>query len=424
MTLNNNQKAFMALCSNAIHNHNHVVKDFEIHNVFKLASEQSIWPMVFHSLSENPSFSDLKKCHLEFIEQCEHQFKSMMNHQMRKISLTRELLQLFHKNNIDVVYLKGYSLSLLYPNPLLRFSTDIDLLVDVKELDRTLLMLQTEGFSIGSIIEKSHHVVCYRDDIGRLEIHTQLFQSYESFKWFSLDFAFHKKDFQIMQSIIGEINVFETNIYSEYLIHHFIKHFLKSGIGIRQLIDILLFLKFNSEKIDWNELQNKLNKNGFEVFFHHLLRIGIDHLGFEENDFYITLNPSTNLTEDLLLDLLHAGAFGHHDEKRTEFYYNLDQNFNDIDFSKNRFKWQSFFPTYNQLINSTKYSYLKDYPLLYPTALFWRGILGLFKVFNNPNNLKKVFIRNPYANTPEVKQRVQLINNLGIKFKVQEGSDV
>ena len=72
-----------------------------------------------------------------------------------------------------------------------------------------------------------------------------------------------------------------------FLILHAFKHLMTGGIGIRQALDIYLFLEQYRTAIDWDYLCEALRETKAEKFFLDLLTIGNRFLGFEfEIDVY------------------------------------------------------------------------------------------------------------------------------------------
>ena len=65
-----------------------------------------------------------------------------------------------------------------------------------------------------------------------------------------------------------------------FLILHALKHLMSSGFGIRQALDIYLFIQKYSADIDWDYISTSLKENQGESFFADLICIGNRYLGF------------------------------------------------------------------------------------------------------------------------------------------------
>lgn len=90
-----------------------------------------------------------------------------------------------------------------------------------------------------------------------------------------------------------------------FLVFHAFRHFTVGGLGIRQVLDILLYEQEYASKIDWKYIKESLVKIGADGFFSDLHAIGNSYLGFD-----LPVIGKTRCPEALLEDLLCNGTFG------------------------------------------------------------------------------------------------------------------
>ena len=90
-----------------------------------------------------------------------------------------------------------------------------------------------------------------------------------------------------------------------FLIMHFVKHFLHGGVGIRQVLDIIMYAERFGTEIDWPHLYAVLEEEHVLTLSENVFAIAVDHLGFDVSR--ITLPEGIDLSaldyEDLLDDI-------------------------------------------------------------------------------------------------------------------------
>lgn len=93
---------------------------------------------------------------------------------------------------------------------------------------------------------------------------------------------------------------------------HARKHLLASGVGIRQICDILLFAEHYEKEIDWEIFWDRIRMTDGILFAEAIFRLGVQYLGFKEKQFYFPegVNSMKLDTERLMEDILHSGIHG------------------------------------------------------------------------------------------------------------------
>ena len=97
-----------------------------------------------------------------------------------------------------------------------------------------------------------------------------------------------------------------------YLICHAFKHFLHSGVGIRQVCDIVMYANRYGSRVDWFQVLECCEVIRAERFAAALLKIGEKYLGFDpEAACYPKTWRALDVDENAMLeDLLSGGLYG------------------------------------------------------------------------------------------------------------------
>ena len=153
-----------------------------------------------------------------------------------------------------------------------------------------------------------------------------------------------------------------------YLLYHLKKHVLSSGIGLRSILDIPIFLIIMKKKLIL-KLKKLLAENDMEVFFQTILYI--NKVAFDLD--CVFLDQEFSLDEDEYWEILNyitqSGTHG------------KGQNFNFMAprvAKKGKIKtfFRMVFPKWNYMKES--YSWLRYLPFLLPLAYIIRGFKFLF----------------------------------------------
>ncbi len=149
-----------------------------------------------------------------------------------------EICATLEKAKIPFIPLKGSVIRALYPEPWMRTSCDIDILVDIKDLERAKTILVEQLNYCLEEIASEHDVSLYAPSGVHLELHHSLAESFSS-----------KRINDILNTVWESL--LESNSYRKamsdemfyfYHIAHLAKHFEIGGGGVRPFLDVY-FLK-------------------------------------------------------------------------------------------------------------------------------------------------------------------------------------
>jgi hypothetical protein len=99
-----------------------------------------------------------------------------------------------------------------------------------------------------------------------------------------------------------------TNVV--YTFYHPFNHFIKEGIGLRQIVDLAVMLYAYHDEIDKDKLKRMLRKLGLYCMFKAFGTILTDYIGLSEKYFPFKLVEKDRKKENLILaDVLYKGNF-------------------------------------------------------------------------------------------------------------------
>lgn len=164
-----------------------------------------------------------------------------------------------------------------------------------------------------------------------------------------------------------EVDGFLTMLPHEHLLYlllHAYKHFVRSGIGLRQFCDIGLWARAYHTEIDWQRLHEQCESIHAAIFAAAAFRIARDYLGIEF-DLSAPWSDAVDV-EPLLHDSLCGGVYGSNDLTRL---HSSTVMLNAVKASRTGEKssiLRTVFPKRAYL--ERRYPYLKKRPYLLPVA--------------------------------------------------------
>jgi hypothetical protein len=229
-------------------------------------------------------------------------------HFVRILHYQEQLYKLFKDNDILVVVLKGTAAAIYYPNPSQRSMGDIDYLVPPETFDRAKELLTQNGYSIEDDPRYPRHIHVHKDGI-----------SLEQHRFFS------SEGIEIEKYVTeGMATIEERSIYGSVfpmlpklanglvLLGHVVQH-LKSGLGLRQVIDWMLFVDRELNDAFWKQAFEAAVKDvGMDTAANVITRMCQIYLGLSDHIQWCQ-NADEVLCAELMENLLSSGNF---DRKR------------------------------------------------------------------------------------------------------------
>lgn len=299
---------------------------------------------------------------------------TMIGQQIKKTESFLELYRAFLKEDLHPIVMKGLICRQLYgKHAEKRPSGDEDILVRKEDFYKVKEVMEKQGFVCSqpdvtpAQLEQLQDVGFYESNIGFLiEVHTNIMGHTNQMRTKMGD-CFKDVFEHTRTAMIHDVPV-TTMSHTEhflFLVLHAFKHFAMSGVGVRQMLDILLYQKEYEKDIDWKSVKRALEENHAINYLGDLQFIGIEYWGFELQNRFMVCDP-----KGLLEDMMEVGVFG----KRGKADM-LASNFNLNEKKGKIYTWlYAGFPPRDYMI--TVAPYLEEKPWLLP--LEWIRRWGRF----------------------------------------------
>lgn len=272
----------------------------------------------------------------------------------RYVQLDYELNRIcnvFEKAQIPFIPLKGAVVRKFYPEPWMRTSCDIDILVHEADLKRAVDALVQE-LSYTTDHKKKYHDMWLFSPTGiHLELHFSILETMENIdRLLSRAWEFAVPETAYRYKLSSDFLAFHLMAHTAY-------HFTGGGSGIRSALDIFLLRRQNA--YDESGLRELLSQCGIEKFYDAVL--DLIAAWFEGK------TPSP-LTEKMSQFLLSGGTYG---TKKQQILIKQQRKGGKAKYLLNR-----VFLPYKEL--KFRYRVLEKWPILYPVMLVCRWIELLF----------------------------------------------
>lgn len=233
----------------------------EFDALLKLAKHHEVQPLAAYGLLLAGDLTQQQE------QRCRQLIYQAMLHQQRMEQELQRTCDLLEEAGIPHIPLKGAVIRKLYPEPWMRTSGDIDILV--KDADAAAKLLVENGYRYGKL--GSHDIAVISPKGVTIEMHFQLIES---------DSRINTLLEGVWERTLPQDNSccykMEPELFYFYHIAHMAKHMFYGGCGIRYFADIWLLnenLQMNAEK-----KQQLLRKGGLFAFAQQAE--GLSHLWF------------------------------------------------------------------------------------------------------------------------------------------------
>lgn len=274
--------------------------------------------------------------------------------------LLEDIHSAFNENDIPYILIKGTEIARFYPQPELRTMGDSDILVHEADKEKAAALLVSMGFTVckksetewlflkNGVAFELHHRLLYDESVNLAPL-----KSWTDRVW---EFA-HPEE--------GTRFAVSNEFHFVFLLLHLRKHFLNSGVGFRQFMDVAVLSR---QPLDWDTVRGFLTELELDTF--SATCFGLCKLWFDcDFPFSATLSPAfAERTEE---GIFAGGVFGYLDEdnKRNRLKFQLQKSTRLAIFFKN------IFISYADLRHNEKYAFLNGRPYLLPAAWLYRIFL-------------------------------------------------
>ena len=260
------------------------------------SSNQGVLGVAFGAIEHLP---EEDRPHIDFIMDWMRQIIYLESINKIHKDVIGEIASFLHKHDICMLLLKGYGLSLFWPNPDSRPIGDIDIYTFGKWEETDKLICQKLGIKSNT----SHH------KHSELHYKGKVIENHYEF----LNVHAHRSTAEIEDILHEELNAYPDkeipNLYypsvrfnALYLLRHSGEHFASTSMKLRIVLDWAFFVKSNT--VDWQWLWEILNRVGMKQYLAVLNAICVRHLGFSA-ELFPELPVEDALVERSLNDILH-----------------------------------------------------------------------------------------------------------------------
>lgn len=286
-----------------------ISKKVELNRIFQEMKDQTIAGIPYEWLSSKNILD---------VETKKQWDKFMMFQMAFWIKLMQEqenLIQLMKQNYINMVILKGTAAAIYYPKPEVRSMGDIDFFVNPKDFQKACKIMIENGYRSVHEKQTSPHHIAFKKNKVTFEVHKSLsiiarnhvgnHQEYlQTFMENGLVLAEQKKIEH------WEFPTFPRLQSGLVLLLHITQH-LKTGLGLRQILDWSMFVNQELDDEIWKtEFQPILQKIGLETMAITVTRMSQIYLGLTTEGITWCLSADQKLCEKLLEYFMEKGNFG------------------------------------------------------------------------------------------------------------------
>ena len=359
MTLTATERQFLHIAKAAVSGGALPAEKVDWPAIFTLANQQKLLPILFEAARKTPAAAENAPLFAAVKQQVIGQ---VLNQTVRSAEFA-DLYRKLRSAGLHPIVVKGQLCSRLYPLKDHRISADDDLYISDAEFMACHKQLLANGLTTDTPVDElaTADEVSYTKNGSPLyiELHRHLFDSAEDA---------HDE----LNHFFTDINPVETDGFLAmpphehllYLILHAYKHFVRSGIGLRQFCDIGLWARAYHVEIDWQRLHEQCESVHAATFAAAAFRIARDYLGI---DFDLPTPWDGGIdVEPLLHDSLCGGVYGSNDLTRL---HSSTVTLNAVKASRTGEKssvLRTVFPKREYL--ERRYPYLKKRPYLLPVA--------------------------------------------------------
>lgn len=354
-----------------------------IQTLYNLSKKQDLAHLIGSFLMKNGLLYDQTEIKRLFQKEIN---LAVFRYEQQNFELER-IKALFEKENIDYILLKGAVIRNYYPEPWMRTSCDIDILVRENQLKKAIDCLQKElkcrCEGIGN-----HDAQIYTDSGVHVELHYSLIdgETNQSIK------EIYSKIFDVCTKNGANLYKMPDDLVYLYVISHMAKHFKVGGCGVRSVLD--LWVLNRSENFNAKNSKELLQKTGLLSFAQAMENL---------SEVWLSNKKPDELRQSITEYILTGGTYGSF-ENRVSVQKSRKRN-------KFSYFWSRLFVPYSQL----KYTYpkLQKAPILYPfyTVKRWFKV-----VFNKETKKRTAYEIEQTKNFDKEKQ--EKINNIMKKLEI------
>ena len=322
MRLNINQKIFFALLRAGLWEEDVRLLPFrevDYLEVMRLAEKQSVVGVVAAGLEH---VVDVKVPKVDFLTFVGLAYR-LEQQNIAMNDFISELIDKMRSADIYTLLVKGQGVAQCYERPLWRVSGDVDLFLDEENYEKAKTFLKPLATSVDEEDIVAKHLGMTIDS-WIVELHGTLRGGVSKRQNTMID-NIQENTFQH-----GKVRVWNNNGTDVFLpapdndviliFNHFVDHFYRGGLGVRQVCDWCRLLWTYRDSIDRELLEERLHKMGFLSEWKAFAALAVDYLGMpvEAMPLYEGSRRWSHKARRMVSFILDVGNFGHN--RDNSFY--------------------------------------------------------------------------------------------------------
>lgn len=233
------------------------------------------------------------------------------------------LISRLSKRDIHAVLLKGQGVAQSYNKPLWRACGDVDLLLKGEDYQRAKdYLLSLASSSEPEIMHRQH--LCLKIGGWQVELHGSLrcgfsFRIDKELDKLCND-SFSNSDLRLWTNRNVQISLLGRENDVIYVFVHFLNHFYKGGVGIKQICDWCRLLWSFRDSLDTGKLESHLKDMGVMSVWRAFGMYAVEYLGMPEEamPFYADDEKWKRKAKRIHLFILNTGNMGRNRRKKTK----------------------------------------------------------------------------------------------------------
>lgn len=289
-------------------------------------------------------------------------FKKEQNIQVAR-SLNQEfelntIISDFESENVDCMLLKGCVMRELYPSADMRVMADLDILIKEDMRDIAEKIMKKNGYVFET--ENAHEIAYLKRPYMYVELHKSIVPNYnkELYKYYGTGWKFARP-----LEGYKHINIMSDEDFFVFMIAHFAKHYIQSGIGIRHVMDVYVYYK--SKKLNSEYVKKELEKLELYEFSENVISLARSWFDGES---------SSDVVQAMELFVLKSGSYGI-EEHRINYHIIENEESGDLKEAKKKRIMKLVFPSMD--IMKKQFPILNMLPFLYPIMAIFRVVRAL-----------------------------------------------
>ncbi len=269
-------------------------------NVYKLSGTQGVLALAYDGLQTLPQeLQPSRAIKLKWaynVDRIEKRYENQKD-------IAKELADIYNKNGIDTLVLKGFGLSMYYPRPNHRPFGDLDCyLYGAYEIGNVV------AEEAGALVKRDfykHSHISYKGLTVENHQFCVAIRGSKRVKELEVELENEIKERALAARFADTQLILPTPYFNAlFFTKHALGHFLSEGISLRNICDWALFLEAEQNNIDFVRFYSACDRYGFRNFVDVVTAIATQKLGLKlSNKVIATESQHTNrVLEDILRD--------------------------------------------------------------------------------------------------------------------------